>query len=98
MRMDNNNCYSLSAELTMHLFLMYRQKYYALYNRGWDEWIEQRRLDQPAIIAPSNALTAYPVRFTYNIDEQNINTANYNAASTAIGGDKVTTKLFWDKF
>ncbi|MEJ7828562.1 MAG: SusD/RagB family nutrient-binding outer membrane lipoprotein [Segetibacter sp.] len=74
------------------------QKYFALYNRGWDEWIEQRRLDQPAIVAPTSAVTAYPVRFTYSIDEQNINTTNYNAASTAIGSDKVTTKLFWDKF
>ncbi|MCY7422204.1 MAG: SusD/RagB family nutrient-binding outer membrane lipoprotein [Chitinophagaceae bacterium] len=73
------------------------QKYLGLYNRGWDEWIEQRRLDQPAIIAPSSAQSVYPVRFTYNVDEQNINTANYNAASTAIGGDKVGTKLFWDK-
>ncbi|MDB5199978.1 MAG: hypothetical protein JWO92_1941 [Chitinophagaceae bacterium] len=74
------------------------QKYFALYNRGWDEWIEQRRLDQPAIVAPSSALTAYPVRLTYNVDEQNINTTNYNAAATAIGTDKVTTKLFWDVF
>jgi len=74
------------------------QKYFSLYNRGWDEWIEQRRLDQPVIVAPSTAVSEYPVRFTYNVDEQNINTANYNAASTAIGGDEVTTKLFWDKF
>ncbi len=74
------------------------QKWLALYNRGWDEYIEQRRLDQPALVAPASALTAYPVRFTYSVDEQNINTVNYNAAASAIGGDKVTTKLFWDKF
>ena len=75
-----------------------QQKWIALYNRGWDEWIEQRRLDAPALVAPSSALTAYPVRFTYPIPEQNVNTANYNAAGTALGGDQVTTKLFWDKF
>ena len=74
------------------------QKYIALYNRGWDAWIEQRRLDQPALKAPSSAQSAYPVRFTYNVDEQNINTTNYDAASAAIGGDKVTTKLYWDVF
>lgn len=74
------------------------QKWLALYNRGWDEWIEQRRLDNPTLAEPDAAISDFPVRFTYSIDEQNINTANYNAASTAIGGDKVTTKLFWDKF
>jgi hypothetical protein len=74
------------------------QKWIALYNRGWDSWIEVRRLDFPKIVDPASALTAFPVRFTYSIDEQNINTTNYNAAASAIGGDKVTTKLFWDKF
>ena len=78
--------------------LIGEQKWIALYNRGWDAWIEQRRLDAPALVAPSSALTAYPVRFTYPIPEQNVNTANYNAAGTALGGDQVTTKLFWDKF
>ena len=74
------------------------QKYLALYTRGWDEWIEVRRLDYPVLVAPSSALTAFPVRYTYPVNEQNLNTTNYNAAATAIGGDKVITKLFWDKF
>lgn len=80
--------------------LIGEQKWIALYNRGWDEWIEWRRLDQPVLVAPSTAMSAIPVRFTYPIPEQNLNTANYNAGSTALGagGDKVTTKLFWDKF
>ena len=74
------------------------QEWIALYNRGWDGWIEIRRLDYPQIVAPSSALTAFPVRFTYPVNEQNLNTAHYNDAASAIGGDKVTTKLFWDKF
>lgn len=74
------------------------QKWIALYNRGWDEWIEIRRLDYPVLIAPATAKSAFPVRLTYPINEQNTNTTNYNAAATAIGGDKVTTKLFWDIF
>ncbi|MGZ5285743.1 MAG: SusD/RagB family nutrient-binding outer membrane lipoprotein [Flavisolibacter sp.] len=74
------------------------QKWLALYNRGWDAWIEWRRLDAPAIAAPPTAVSATPLRYTYPIPEQNLNTANYNAASTAVGGDAVTTKLFWDKF
>ncbi|MGZ8543786.1 MAG: SusD/RagB family nutrient-binding outer membrane lipoprotein [Flavisolibacter sp.] len=74
------------------------QKWLALYNRGWDAWIEWRRLDAPAIVAPPTAVSATPLRYTYPIPEQNLNTANYNAASSAVGGDAVTTKLFWDKF
>jgi hypothetical protein len=74
------------------------QKWIALYNRGWDAWIEVRRLDFPALVAPSTAVTAFPVRFRYPINESNVNTVNFNAAGTAIGGDQVTTKLFWDKF
>ena len=74
------------------------QKWIALYNRGWDAWIEQRRLDYPQLTAPATALSAYPVRFTYPVTEQNLNRLNYEQASGAIGGDVVTTRLFWDKF
>lgn len=72
------------------------QKYLALYNRGVDAWIETRRLDYPALVAPPEAKSAFPIRFTYPINEQNVNKTNYDQASTAIGGDKVTTKLFFD--
>ena len=72
------------------------QKWIALFNRGWDAWIEQRRLDFPQLQAPSTALSAYPVRFTYPVSEQNLNRVNYEQASQAIGGDVVTRRLFWD--
>lgn len=35
---------------------------------------------------------------TYPVREQSVNSTNWESASTAIGGDKLTTKLFWDKF
>jgi hypothetical protein len=54
-------------------------------------------LDYPVLIPPPNAISAFPVRFTYPNKEQQINTANYDAASSAIGGDLVTTKLWFDK-
>jgi hypothetical protein len=73
------------------------QKYLALYNRGWDAWIETRRLDYPVLLAPETAQTDFPVRFTYPVNEQNVNQVNYDKAAAAIGGDKVTTKLFFDK-
>lgn len=73
------------------------QKWVALYNRGWDAWIENRRLDFPKLPKPANPVSDFPVRLTYPITEQNVNTVNYDKASSAIGGDDVTTKLFFDK-
>lgn len=74
------------------------QKWISMYERGIDAWTEWRRLDYPQLVAPSSALSAIPVRYTYPVSEQNVNSANYAAASTAIGSDKVTTKLWFDKF
>ena len=73
------------------------QKWIALYNQGFDAWTEVRRLDYPVLEAPASAVSDFPVRFTYPSNEQNLNTTNWEAASSAIGGDDVTTKLFWDK-
>jgi hypothetical protein len=39
-----------------------------------------------------------PTRMPYPYNEDTMNKTNWEAASTAIGGDKATTKLFWDKF
>lgn len=77
------------------------QKWIALYNRGFDGWTEWRRFDYPILNVPPDAGLTYddiPRRFTYSVDEQTLNTDNYNSAASAIGGDNVKTKLFWDKF
>ena len=73
------------------------QKWIALYNRPYEGWVEIRRLDQPIISAPIGAKSGFPTRLSYPQNEQTLNGANYTAASSAIGGDVVTTKLFWDK-
>lgn len=78
------------------------QKWLALYNRGWESWVEWRRLDAPKLSPPSGgnvpAGLAIPVRMIYPIIEQTLNGANRSAAADAIGGDLATTKLWWDKF
>lgn len=74
------------------------QQWLAYYNRGIEAWTEWRRLDYPLLVAPPDAVSAIPVRYTYPIEEQTLNGANFTAASAAIGGDAVDTKLFWDKF
>lgn len=77
------------------------QVWYALYNRGFEGWTSARRLGFPALTPPSNADASaegeIPSRMTYPIREQTLNATNYNAASASIGGDKLKTKLFWDK-
>ncbi|KUO63924.1 MAG: hypothetical protein APF83_13030 [Lutibacter sp. BRH_c52] len=75
------------------------QKWIALYNQGFNAWTEFRRLDYPALVAPSTGVVnVVPRRFTYPIGEQTLNGASYTAAASAVGGDLLTTKLFWDKF
>lgn len=76
------------------------QAWIGFYNRGFEAWTSWRRLDFPTLVAPSNATNAaegeIPKRFTYPVLEQTLNNANYTNASTAIGGDKLKTKIFWD--
>lgn len=74
------------------------QKWIALYNRGWDAWLEWRRLDAPDLLPPvvPGSNLSIPVRLIYPINEQTLNPASREAAASAIGGDLATTKLFWD--
>ncbi|HSD06438.1 SusD/RagB family nutrient-binding outer membrane lipoprotein [Flavobacterium sp.] len=77
-----------------------KQEWIAFYNRGFEAWTAYRRLDIPALIAPANAYPEaegeVPKRINYPVNEQTVNGANYEAASTAIGGDKLKTHIFWD--
>jgi len=73
------------------------QKWISLYNQGFEAWTEYRRLGYPLLDAPPNAyIDEVPVRLTYPISEQTLNGANYSEASSAIGGDLLKTRLFWD--
>ncbi len=75
------------------------QAWISMYTRGFIGYTFFRRLDYPAFNmppSPPEGVTVIPTRFTYPINEQTLNAANYQAAATAIGGDKLTTHLFWD--
>jgi len=74
------------------------QAYLAFYTRGLEGWTVWRRLDVPTFnlgLMFSN-YQGIPKRFTYPVNEQTLNKTNYDAASAAIGGDALTTRLFWD--
>jgi hypothetical protein len=76
------------------------ESWVALYNRGFEAWTQYRRLDFPALVAPADALSGVPQRYTYPVNEQNLNKANYEKALSDEGmaQDKVENKLFWDKY
>ncbi|MET3537240.1 SusD/RagB family nutrient-binding outer membrane lipoprotein [Chryseobacterium limigenitum] len=74
------------------------QAWVAMYNQPLTSWNFWRRLDYP-VLQPASAATinSVPVRMSYPASEYQTNGANVNAASSAIGGDLLTTKVFWDK-
>ena len=75
------------------------QAWIALFNRGFASWNFTRRLDSPTLVNPPKSnLSSVPYRMPYSDQEYVLNGANVNAAASKIGGDKATTKLFWDKF
>ncbi|MDX1278452.1 SusD/RagB family nutrient-binding outer membrane lipoprotein [Oceanihabitans sediminis] len=73
-----------------------KQFWLAMYNRGFEGWTVWRKYDAPVMNIAAESGLPVPHRYTYPIDEQNLNVANYDAASASIGGDAQGTKLFWD--
>ena len=55
-----------------------------------------RVYDTPTFNLPVDSELPVPTRYTYPVNEQNLNVGNWSAASAQIGGDDQTTKLFWD--
>lgn len=75
------------------------QAWIAMYTRGFIGYTFFRRLDYPAFVMPPHppvGVDVIPTRFTYPINEQTLNKTNYEAASAAMNGDLLTSKLFWD--
>ncbi|MAZ93902.1 MAG: SusD/RagB family nutrient-binding outer membrane lipoprotein [Lentimicrobiaceae bacterium] len=77
------------------------QSWFAAYNNGYLGWTVWRRWGNeslPFVEPPSvqeGDPESIPVRFTYPVFEQTLNAENYQQAAAAIGGDKLTTKLFF---
>ncbi len=74
------------------------QAWIAFYNNGYIGWTEWRRLGYPNLNPPPGMTQSdIPLRFTYPVFEQTLNGANYSDAAAAIGGDDMSTKLFFLK-
>lgn len=73
-----------------------RESWLAFYNRGFVAWTQIRRLDFPLPLSAEPVDGHYPIRYTYPINEQTLNGANYTSAASAIGGDVSDNPIFWD--
>lgn len=66
---------------------------------GTEAWANFRRTGFP-VLSPNlfnnNLSGGFVRRMSYPNVEASANTANYQAAAAAIGGDKLTSKVFWD--
>lgn len=74
------------------------QAWIAFYTRGLEGYTMWRRMDYP-IFNIGSLITTYdeiPIRFPYPVSEQTLNKASYTAAAAAIGGDLISTPIFWD--
>lgn len=76
------------------------QKWIALFGQGPDAFTEWRRLDFPQLTAgPANVLNDnIPVRLFYPDTEQSLNKKNRETAVERLGGDLLTSKLWFDKY
>ena len=85
---------------TAGLNQIYQQKWIALFGQGVEAWSEYRRTGVPALPlakSPVAGVTAIPRRLTYPTTEFTFNGTNVTAAVAAMGGDQLSTRVWWDK-
>lgn len=78
---------------------VHQQKYYALYFVDYQQWFEQRRTGFPVLPKAGGMLNdqVLPVRYYYPILVRSANEENYRAAVSAMGGDNINIKVWWEK-
>jgi hypothetical protein len=74
------------------------QEWIAFYTRGLEGYTTWRRLDYPRFNVAELISTEsdIPTRFTFPVNEQTLNKLKYDEVAKLIGGDKLTTRIFWD--
>jgi hypothetical protein len=73
------------------------QAWVAMFNKGFQAWNFARRLNYPVFENPEDsAVESVPVRMKYSDQEYLLNKTYVEKAATKIGGDKVSTRVFWD--
>lgn len=75
------------------------QKYYTLFFTDFQQWHEYRRTGHP-ILPKGPGLQnngRMPARFKYPVFLQSLNQSNYQKAVSAMGGDDLNVKVWWNK-
>ena len=75
------------------------QKYFTFFFTDFQSWIEFRRTGYPSLpIGPGVQNGGkMPSRFVYPVPVQTLNRAHYQEAVTAMGGDNINVKVWWNK-
>ncbi len=72
------------------------QSWIALFGQGFESWTEWRRTGIPALLPAAEAdLNQIPTRLYYPTTEPSLNAENYNNAADRLGGDELTSSLYW---
>lgn len=91
--------YDATASADVQLEKIMLQKYYAYFFVDYQAWFEKRRTGYPILPRGSGipAENQFPYRIPYPTYLQSLNPDNLTAAVAAMGGDKSSTKVWWDK-
>jgi len=78
---------------------IHEEKWKALFNQGLEAWANWRRTGVPVLEkAPdSDAGAEIPRRRQYNETEKTLNKSSYDAGVASMGGDDISTRMWWDK-
>lgn len=88
-----------AADLESKMERIHLQKYYTLFFTDFQQWYEYRRTGHPVLPIGEGVQNdgKMPSRLTYPINVQALNTANYQEAVNAMGGDDINVKVWWNK-
>jgi hypothetical protein len=88
-----------TADLEGKMERIHVQKYYTLFFTDFQQWHEYRRTGHPVLPVGEGVLNEgkMPSRLTYPINVQALNSANYQDAVNAMGGDDINVKVWWNK-
>lgn len=87
---------SYNTSYTGGLQQIAEQEWISLFMQGYEAWAEQRRTGYPDLpLAIDAEVSSIPSRLNYPRNEQSLNNANYTSAVQSLGGDLLTTPIWW---
>jgi hypothetical protein len=97
----NNNPLNTAGTFDQQMGQIYTQFWVSIFPNAEEVYNNYRRTGYPALVPnnyPTNATGGQIFRrCLYPISEQNLNSANYNAAVSRQGPDALMTHIWWDK-